>query len=47
MTDYLNMAEVLAMHVDQIEHYGGSQGLRDHGLFEARSTDRRPGITPI
>jgi death-on-curing protein len=35
MTDYLTMAEVLAMHADQIEHYGGSQGVRDHGLLEA------------
>ncbi len=35
MTDYLTMAEVLAMHVDQIERYGGSQGVRDHGLLEA------------
>ena len=35
MTDYLTMAEVLAMHADQIERYGGSQGVRDHGLLEA------------
>jgi len=33
--DYLTMAEVLAMHADQIERYGGSQGVRDHGLLEA------------
>lgn len=29
------MAEVLAMHADQIERYGGSQGVRDLGLLEA------------
>jgi death-on-curing protein len=35
MTDYLTVAEVLAMHADQIERYGGSQGVRDPGLLEA------------
>ena len=35
MTDYLTLVEVLAMHADQIEQYGGSQGVRDHGLLEA------------
>ena len=35
MTDYLAMAEVLAMHNDQIDRYGGSHGVRDHGLLEA------------
>ena len=35
MTDYLTMAEVLAMHADQIERYGGSHGVRDPGLLEA------------
>src|ERR1700728_414327 len=35
MTDYLTMAEVLAMHVDQIERYGGSHGIRDPGLLES------------
>jgi len=29
------MAEVLAIHADQIERYGGSQGIRDSGLLEA------------
>ena len=29
MTDYLTVAEVLAMHADQIERYGGSHGVRD------------------
>ena len=35
MTDYLTVPEVLAMHVDQIERYGGSHGVRDAGLLEA------------
>jgi len=35
MTNYLTVTEVLAMHVDQIERYGGSHGLRDPGLLEA------------
>ena len=35
MTDYLTMADVLAIHADQIERYGGSQGVRDMGLLEA------------
>jgi death-on-curing protein len=35
MTDYLTMADVLAMHVDLIERYGGSHGVRDAGLLES------------
>jgi death-on-curing protein len=35
MTDYLTVAEVLAMHADQIDRYGGSHGVRDQGLLEA------------
>lgn len=35
MTDYLTVAEVLAIHFDLIERYGGSHGLRDPGLLEA------------
>src|SRR5271169_3302813 len=35
MTDYLTVAEVLAIHADQIERYGGTQGVRDQGLLEA------------
>lgn len=32
---YLTVAEVLAIHHRQIEHYGGSHGLRDQGALEA------------
>ena len=35
MTDFLTSADVLAIHTDQIERYGGSHGLRDPGLLEA------------
>jgi death-on-curing protein len=35
VSDYLTIAEVLAMHADQIERYGGSQGVRDHGILQA------------
>ena len=35
MTDYLILAEVLAIHEDQIARYGGSAGIRDRGLLEA------------
>ena len=35
MTDYLTLTEVLAIHADQIERYGGTQGVRDPGLLEA------------
>jgi death-on-curing protein len=35
MTDYLTAIEVLAIHADQIERYGGSDGMRDAGLLEA------------
>jgi death-on-curing protein len=35
VTDFLMLADVLAIHADQIERYGGSHGLRDAGLLEA------------
>jgi death-on-curing protein len=35
VTDYLTVIEVLAIHADQIERYGGSGGLRDPGQLEA------------
>jgi death-on-curing protein len=35
MTDYLTLFEVLAIHEDQIERYGGAAGVRDRGLLEA------------
>ncbi len=35
MTEYLTVAEVVAIHSDLIERYGGSEGIRDLGLLEA------------
>jgi len=35
VTDFLTVADVLAIHDDLIERYGGSQGVRDPGLLEA------------
>lgn len=35
MTDYLTLTEVLVIHADQIERYGGTHGVRDPGLLEA------------
>lgn len=35
MTEYLTIAEVLAIHADQIKRYGGAAGLRDPGQLEA------------
>src|SRR5579863_6206578 len=35
MSDHLTLVEVLAIHADQIERYGGAHGVRDQGLLEA------------
>jgi death on curing protein len=35
MTEYLTVTEVLAIHEDQIDRYGGTPGIRDCGLLEA------------
>src|ERR1700738_1124831 len=35
MSDYLTLAEALAIHDDQIERFGGLSGVRDHGILEA------------
>ena len=35
MSDYLTLAELLAIHEDQIKRYGGASGVRDVGLLEA------------
>lgn len=43
MTIYLTLAEVLAIHEDQIARYGGSYGLRDRGLLEAAINRPRNG----
>ncbi len=35
MTDYLSLVEVLYIHDDQIDRYGGVAGVRDRGLLDA------------
>ena len=32
---FLTIEEVVAIHADQIAHYGGDSGLRDRGLLES------------
>jgi death-on-curing protein len=35
MSQFLTLPEILAIHEDQIDTYGGSYGLRDSGLLES------------
>lgn len=35
MTEYLIAADILAIHADLIERYGGTHGIRDMGALEA------------
>src|SRR5665213_239073 len=35
MTDYLTVVEVSFMHAALIDRFGGTHGVRDHGLLEA------------
>jgi prophage maintenance system killer protein len=46
---FLSTDDVIRIHADQITRYGGSLGLRDHGLLEAAvAMPRQPFIdTPI
>ena len=46
MSDYLTVVEVLAMHADQIERYGGTQVSGIKGCWKPLSIGRRPVITP-
>jgi death-on-curing protein len=43
---YLTVAEVLAIHEDQIERYGGSPGVRDMGQLEAALFRPQTGYYP-
>ena len=44
--DYIHVDDVLAIHADQIERYGGGQGLRDPGLLEAALFRPQTGYYP-
>lgn len=46
MTDYLTVAEVVAIHADLINRYGGTPGLRDPGLLEAALFRPQTGYYP-
>ncbi len=45
-TVYLTAAEVLAIHDDQIERYGGRAGIRDAGQLEAALFRPQTGYYP-
>jgi death on curing protein len=46
VTDYLTVADVLALHSDLIERYGGAHGLRDPGQLEAALFRPQTGYYP-
>lgn len=46
MTDYLTVADLLAIHEDLIARYGGSAGLRDAGQLEAALFRPQTGYYP-
>lgn len=35
MTDYLTIADILAIHEDLVDRYGGAHGIRDMGALES------------
>jgi death-on-curing protein len=35
VSEFLTLTEVLSIHADQIERFGGSHGVRDRGLLES------------
>ena len=35
MTEYVTLIEALTFHVDQIQRYGGDEGIRDPGALES------------
>lgn len=43
MRQHLSLADVLAIHYDQIERFGGAHGLRDAGQLEAALFRARSG----
>ena len=42
--DFLTLDEVIAIHQDQIQRYGGSGGLRDMGLLQSALAMPRAGF---
>lgn len=43
MSDFLTLAEVLAIDTDQIQRYGGSPGIRDRDSLESAITRLQTG----
>lgn len=39
--DFLHLDDVVAIHLDQIERYGGEAGIRDAGLLESAVAQAR------
>jgi death on curing protein len=44
--DYIRVDDILAIHADQIERYGGRRGMRDPELPEAALFRPKTGILP-
>jgi len=44
--DYIRVDDILAINADQIERYGGGQGIRDPGLLEAALFRPQTGYYP-
>ena len=44
--DYIRVDDILAIHADQIERYGGGKGIRDPGLREAALFRPQTGYYP-
>jgi death-on-curing protein len=44
--DYIRVEDVLAIHADQIDRFGGGRGVRDPGLLEAALFRPQTGYYP-
>ncbi len=44
--DYIRVDDILAIHADQIERYGGGEGIRDPGLLDAALFRPQTGYYP-
>jgi len=44
--DYIRVDDILAIHTDQIERFGGGRGVRDPGLLEAALFRPQTGYYP-
>lgn len=44
--EYIRVDDILAIHADQIERYGGGEGIRDPGLLEAALFRPQTGYYP-